>query len=183
VHALKPHWFSGVTLQGFHNTEARMLAATGREAIEIDLATRKWQRREFEAAVRGVCYFESGLAVLLADELLLLPTLDGEPTLRVATTTRSSAQMGSFHGHRVLWVPTGGDGNVFLTRRDGDLVVVGVLRAPASGYHQSPDGEFLSTSDSAMSLPDWEAVLDRARPWAGRPLDRIRSPRITLRTS
>jgi hypothetical protein len=127
-----------------------------------------------------VCYFESGIAVLLADELRLQPDLDGDATLSVATTTRASAQMGSFHDHQVLWVPTGDDGNVFLARRDGELVVAGVLQAPTTGYYQSPDGELLSTPDGALALPDWPAVLDRATPWTGVPLDRYDSPRITL---
>lgn len=181
VHPLSPHWYSGVTLQAWHESQPLLLGATGHEVIEVDLATRAWRRRDFGAPVRGVSYFDPGIAVLLADELVLLPDLEGEITLRARTTTRASAQMGSFHGHRVLWVPTGADGNVLLARRDGGLVVAGVFRADTTGSHQSPDGEFFALKEGTLTVPEWPAVLAAVRPWTGTPLDRCRSPRITVR--
>jgi hypothetical protein len=57
VHPLSPQWYSGVTRPG-------LLAATGREVIDVDLTTRQWRRREFGKPVRGVGHFESGLAVV-----------------------------------------------------------------------------------------------------------------------
>jgi hypothetical protein len=177
THRLSPDWFSGITMHAFHDTLPRMLAATGRELIEIDLPARTWQRREFDKAVRTACYFDGGLAVLLADELLLLPALDAEPALRIATTTRS-AEMGSFHGHRVLCVPVGAQSNVFLARRDAELVVVGVLTAEASGYTISPDGEFLAATEATLRLSQWDSAVAAAPVWSGQQLAEIFEPRV-----
>jgi hypothetical protein len=181
VHPLDPQWYSGVTYDAFHDEQPRLLAATGREAIEVDLTTRRWRRREFDKPVRGVCYFCSGVAVLLNDELLVLPDLDAEPDLRVPTTTRY-AQLASFQRHRVLWVPVGDDGNVFLTRRDGRLMVVAVLRANASGGGVTPDGEVLNLDlgASAARIVGWDGAIASAVPWAGEPLHLIEEPRIEL---
>src|SRR5262245_7235544 len=106
VHPLEPQWYSGVTYDAFHDEQPCLVAATGREVIEVDLTTRRWRRREFDKAVRGVCYFEDGVALLLHDELLILPDLEAEPELRISTTTRN-ANLGSYQRHRVLWVPVG----------------------------------------------------------------------------
>lgn len=179
THPLSPHWFSGITMHAFHDTEPRMLAATGREVIEIDLRTRTWQARRFDKAVRSACHFEAGLAILLQDELLLVDSLDGEPTHRAATETRS-AEMGSFHGRRVLCVPVGTDGNVFLVRRDGQLFVVGVLTAEVSGYSSSPDGEFLHSADGALAMSNWDSAIAAATVWSGEPLSELTEPMVTI---
>jgi hypothetical protein len=181
VHPLEPQWYSGVTYDAFHDEQPRMVAGTGREAIEIDLRTRHWRRREFDKSVRGVCYFESGVAVLLYDELLILPDLEAEPEFRLPATSRD-AQLASFRQHRVLWVPVGDDGNVFLTRRDGQLVVVAVLRANSSGGDTEREGDFLYLDGgaSAARVVGWEGAIKAAVPWSGTPLQLLVEPRIEL---
>jgi hypothetical protein len=170
----------------------RLVAATGREAIEVDLTTRRWRRREFDKAVRGVCYFDcvdgrsassraGGLAVLLHDELLILPDLEAEPELRLPTTTRN-ANLASFRRHRVLWVPVGDDGNVFLTRADGGLAVIAVLRADAVGGGTTPDGDVLNLDGGATAarILGWDGAIGHAVPWRGEPLHLLDRPRIEL---
>jgi hypothetical protein len=181
VRPLKPQWYSGVTYDAFHCELPRAVAATGREAIDIDLTTGRWRRREFDKPVRGVCYFETGVAVLLQDELLLLPDLEAEPDVRLPTSTRL-AQLASFQHHRVLWVPVGEDGNVFLTRADGRIAVVAVLRAEASGGDVTPDGDvlYLDGGAAAARVLGWEGAIASAQPWCGEPLSDIEEPRIEL---
>jgi hypothetical protein len=180
AHPLEPQWYSGVTYNGFHDTRPRLLAGTGREIIEVDLTTRLWRRREFDKPVRGVCYFESGIAVGLIDEVLLLDDLDAEPALRVPTTTRN-AQLASFHEHRALWVAVGEESNVFLARRDGQLVVLGVLEGGATGGGPAPDGDFLVLDDAgAIQFAGWAGAIASAPPWGGEPLQLVKGPRIEL---
>ena len=181
VHPLEPQWYSGVTFDAFHDELPRLVAATGREAIDLDLVTKHWRSRVFDKPVRGVCYFESGVAVLLHGELLILPDLEGEPELRLPTTTRH-AQLASFQRHRVLWVPVGEDGNVFLTRSGGQFMVVAVLRANAVGGGLTPDGDilYLDGAATAARIVGWEGAIAAAVPWQGEPLHLIEEPRIEL---
>jgi hypothetical protein len=180
LHPLEPHWYSGRTYHAFHGSQPRAVAATGREVIDVDLTTRHWRRREFDKAVRGVCYFESGLAVLLADELLLLDDLEGDPWFRAPTTTRN-AELASFHDHRALWVAAGEDSNVFLARRDGEVVVLGVLRAVATGSISSQDGDNVCLDDGGtIRLAGWEGAIASAGAWRGEPLHLNESPRIEV---
>jgi hypothetical protein len=187
VHPLEPQWYSGVTYDAFHDELPLLVAATGREAIEVDLTTRRWRRHEFDRAVRGVCYFGTGVAVLLTDELLLLPDLEAEPEVRLPTTTRH-ANLGSYQRHRVLWVPVGDDGNVFLTRAGegtggvGGLSVVAVVRANAVGGGTSPDGDMLNLDNgSAVArIVGWDGAIEHAVPWRGQPLHLITEPRVEL---
>jgi hypothetical protein len=181
VHPLEPQWYSGVTYDAFHDEQPRLVAATGREAIEVDLTTRRWRAREFDKAVRGVCYFSSGVAVLLSDELLLLPDLEAEPEVRLPTATRH-ANLASFQRHRVLWVPVGEDGNVFLTRTGSTLSVVAVLRANAVGGGTSRDGDVLNLDNgSAVArIVGWDGAIEHAVAWRGEPLHVVAEPRIDL---
>jgi hypothetical protein len=181
VHPFKPQWYSGVTYGSFHDEMPLLLCASGREAIEVDLRTRRWRRREFDKPTRGVCYFESGVAVLLHDELLILPDFEAEPEFRAPTTSRD-AQLGSYRQHRVLWVPVGHDGNVFLTRRDGQLVVVAVLQAEASGGDTEVEGDylFLDGGASAARIVGWDGAIKAAVPWSGTPLHQLEEPRVEL---
>jgi hypothetical protein len=157
------------------------VAATGREAIDLDLTTRRWRRREFDKPVRGVCFFEPGVAVLLHDELVILPDLEAEPEVHLPTTTRH-AQLASYDGHRVLWVPVGEDGNVFLTRKGDQLMVIAVLRANAVGGDVTPDGDvlYLDGGASAARIMGWKGAIAAAVPWQGEPLHLLEQPRIEL---
>jgi hypothetical protein len=128
-----------------------------------------------------VCYFGSGIAVLLTDELLLLPDLEAEPEIRLPTTTRH-ANLASYLRHRVLWVPVGEDGNVFLTRAADGLSVVAVLRANAVGGGTTPDGDVLNLDNgsAAARIVGWDGAIEHAVPWRGEPLHLITEPRIEL---
>jgi hypothetical protein len=179
VKPLEPHWFNGVTHDAFHDVEPRLVMASGVEAIEIDLLSRTWTQRTFTKPVRGVCYFESGIAVQLVDELLLVSTLVG-PVLERLPTTARAASLASFSRHRVLWVPTAGDHNVFLARRRGALVVVGVLRAAATGRHLTPEGDFLALDRGALRLASWDSAIVAAPELPNTPLDQLVEPRVSI---
>jgi hypothetical protein len=90
--------------------------------------------------------------------------------------------LASFRHHQVLWVPVGEDGNVLLTRRDGQLVVVAVFRANTSGGDTEREGDFLYLDGgaSAARIVGWEGAIKAAVPWSGTPLHLLDAPWITL---
>ena len=82
----------------------------------------------------------------------------------------------------MLWVPVGEDGNVFLTRADGRIAVVAVLRADACGGDVTPDGDvlYLDGGAAAARIFGWDGAIAAARPWRGEPLSEVDEPRIEL---
>lgn len=178
VKQVSPPWFNGATNEGLHEREPRAVLASGREAIEIDLATAKRVTRS-TGSVRGICYFDGGIALLLEKELQLLPAIDAAPS-RVVPVDARDAQLASFHDHRVLWVPTAGDHNVLLARRDGELVVVGVFDAAASGEVATPEGAYLKVASGVLQLANFERAIATAPSYTGAPLHALREPRIEI---
>jgi hypothetical protein len=179
VHPLDPHWYNGVTYHAFHAARPRLLAASGLECVEVDLASRTWRSRTFPKPLRGVCFFEQGCALLLSDELWLLSSFDGPPTHRLPTATRE-AELASFHQHKILWVPVGEDGNVFLGWRGEQLVIVGTLQARALGPALSPQGEFLLLAQGVLQLVGFEDALAAAPAWGGEPLQACQGPSVPV---
>jgi hypothetical protein len=184
VHALQPHWYNGVTYHAFHALSPRLLAASGLECVEVDLSSRTWRSRTFHKPLRGICFFEEGCAMLLSDELWVLPAFDAAPTQCLPTqglpTRTREAELASFHQHRILWVPVGEDGNVFLGRRGEQLVIAGTLQARALGPALSPHGEFLWLGQGALQLMGFEEALAQGPVWGGEPLDACQGPSVPV---
>jgi hypothetical protein len=179
VHPLEPHWYNGVTYHAFHVDRPRLLAASGLECVEVDLASRAWRARTFPKPLRGISFFEEGCALLLSDELWLLPSFDASPSHCLPTRTRE-AELASFHHHQILWVPVGEEGNVFLGRRGGDLVIAGTLQARALGPALSPQGAFLQLPQGVLQLQGFEDALAGAPVWAGEPLHACQGPSVPV---
>ena len=81
----------------------------------------------------------------------------------------------------MLRVPVGDDGNVFLTRRDGQR---GRRRPPAeaSGGDTEVEGDYLYLDGgaSAARIVGWEGAIKAAVPWSGTPLHQLEEPRVEL---
>ena len=177
VHAFEPHWFSGVTYSGFHWSEPRLIAGTGRQAIEVDLVTRKWDERKVGGPIRGVAFFGDGLAVHAGSEVLLLDSLHAEPRRVLKATVTRNANMVSFHAGRVLWVPVE-DRSVLLALRDDALVVLGVLRLGATGKHETPEGDWLALQKGAAWILGVEKGIAEAEVLAHDDLAAIAGPSL-----
>ncbi|MEM9068016.1 MAG: hypothetical protein AAGE52_05895 [Myxococcota bacterium] len=178
VHAFEPHWFSGVTYSGFHPREPRLVAGTAREVIEVDLATRTWEKRDVNAAVRGVAYVGAGLAVHAGAEVMILDSLHAKPRRVLKAPVSRNANMVSLHGATVLWIPVE-DRSVLLALRGTELVVLGVLNIGATGKHESPEGEILALEKGAARLVGLDHAIAEAKPLEGDDLTVVSGPLLT----